>query len=337
MTTREVCRWGAAALLPLAALALRLALDPRVSAATPPVTLLVAIALVAWFYGFGPTLVASSIAIPASAWLADTPIGTWPPDVELVLRVASFAAVAGVVLQARRRFVVPPVAGAPSASSIISHELRAPLQAMRSWLDVLGATTDDASAQRAQGALRAAVDRQARLVEDLVEHARIEKGHLEIRSELVDVRDVVQTCVESMWPAAKEEGIEVVAERAPEPAWVHGDVQRLEQVVTVLLSNAIRQSEHGGRVEVRVELDREVHVLVEDEGVGIAPDRLGEIFEAFRQVHDERRAEGLGLGLWIAQRLVHAHGGSVVARSPGPGLGATFDVALPRAPTAPNR
>lgn len=332
MTTREVWRWGAAALLPLGALGLRLGLDPRISAATPPVTLMVALALVAWFCGLGPTLVASCIVIPASVWLAGTPIGTWPPDVDLLLRVASFVAVAVVVLQARRRFVVSSVAGTPSASSIISHELRAPLQAMRSWLDVLGATTDDASAQRAQGALRAAVDRQARLVEDLVEHARIERGHLAIRSELVDLRDVVQTCVESIWPAAKEEGIEIISERTAEPAWVRGDVQRLEQVVTILLSNAIRQSERGGRVQVRVAIGREIHILVEDEGVGIAADRLGEIFEAFRQVHDERRAEGLGLGLWIAQRLVRAHGGSVEARSPGPGLGATFDVALPRAP-----
>src|SRR5690606_30651538 len=113
--------------------------------------------------------------------------------------------------------------------------------------------------------------------------------------------------------------------------FVLGDSTRLQQVVTNLLNNAVKFTERGGRVDVRlVRDDRGVELTVTDTGVGISPEDIGTIFELFQQSALSQRKGGLGLGLSISKQLVEAHGGQIRVESPGPGLGSTFSVRLPR-------
>ena len=223
--------------------------------------------------------------------------------------------------------------------AVLSHELRTPLNAVLGYAHLLSA--GDLSPERAEHALEAIqrnAQAQARLVESLLDLSRIMAGKLELNVEHLSAAAILDAAIEVIRPDAEAKGIVVdVSVPAGEVA-LAGDGGRLQQVLWNLLSNAIKFTPHGGRVDVRVtEHASQVAIQISDNGQGIGPDFLPYVFDRFRQAesHKGRSPAGLGLGLALVREMVQAHGGSVVAASPGEGRGSTFTVTLPLATALP--
>ena len=220
--------------------------------------------------------------------------------------------------------------------AMISHELRTPLGAILIWSQLLQTQELDPPAiARAIGMIERSTKTLAQLIDDLLDVSRIIAGKLSLETRPVDLAAVVDAATDAALPSAQAKG--VVLERTPHPplAAVSGDAGRLQQVVANLVSNAIKFTAAGGRVEVRLEwTEREARIRVADSGTGISPEFLPFIFDRFRQADTSstRRQKGLGLGLAIARHIVELHGGSIEAASAGEGKGSTFTVTLPFSP-----
>jgi PAS domain S-box-containing protein len=216
----------------------------------------------------------------------------------------------------------------------ISHELRAPLQAIVGWAQLLRARppTDVADYRAGIEAIDRNARVQAQLISDLLDVSRITSGKLRLNRQEVDLVQVIDHALETMGNAAAARGV-ALDKDAPDPSLlVSGDAGRLQQILNNLLSNAIKFTPEGGHVRVRTHLgESHVDLSVIDDGQGIGAEFLPHIFDAFRQEESigVRRHEGLGLGLSIVRRLAEMHGGSVQVESAGPGLGSTFTVRLP--------
>jgi signal transduction histidine kinase len=215
----------------------------------------------------------------------------------------------------------------------LSHELRTPLTPVLGWVNLLKTgALDAASVKQALDTIERNARLQARLVDDLLDISRIVTGKLQLEREPVDLNAVVQAAVDTMRGQATQRGVEVSTVGAGTPVVVQGSPVRLEQIVLNLLSNAIKFTEAGGRVRVRVELsDNEASVVIEDTGIGIAPEFLPHVFESFRQADGSttRQHGGLGLGLAIVRALAKMHEGNVRAESDGIGHGARFSFTVP--------
>ena len=216
--------------------------------------------------------------------------------------------------------------------SIVSHELRAPLNAILGWTAML--RRDDLDHELATRALQSVHDnatRQARLIEELLDFSRVSSGRLALEREEIEIRELLRGVVESLIPEMAAKGVSLDFPPAP-PARVTGDRSRLEQVFFNLLGNALKFTPVGGRISVTVaEQEDQVEVRVADSGVGIEPELLPFVFERFKQGDNAggREFGGLGLGLSIARQLVEAHEGRIAVESRGKGQGATFTVRLP--------
>ena len=215
----------------------------------------------------------------------------------------------------------------------LSHELRTPLNAVLGWTRLLRSKRlDQADAERALEAVERGASTQAQIVDDLLDMARIVRGQLRLDVHPLDLAGVIQAAVEIVRPAAAAREIDLVTTLAPGAGLVSADAGRLQQVVWNLLTNAVKFTPPGGRVEVRLGEQGDQAVLaVADSGAGIVPSLLPHVFERFRQGDSSttRAHGGLGLGLAIVRHLVEAHGGTVTADSAGPGLGSTFTISLP--------
>jgi PAS domain S-box-containing protein len=221
----------------------------------------------------------------------------------------------------------------------VSHELRTPLNAVLGWARLLrGGRLDASATRRALEAIERSAFTQAQIVDDLLDVSRIVRGQLKLDVVDADLAAAVEAAADTVRPAANAKGIALALELAPGAGAVRGDPARLQQVVWNVLSNAIKFTPPGGRVEVRLDrLADRVQLRVRDSGVGIDAAFLPHVFERFRQADSSptRAHGGLGLGLAIVRHLVEAHGGTVAAESPGRGRGATFTVSLPLPPAAP--
>jgi signal transduction histidine kinase len=211
----------------------------------------------------------------------------------------------------------------------VAHELRSPLAAIRTAAELVRTRKDlPDDAVRPLGV----IDRQARrignLVADLLDVSRIAQGKLTVRPEVLDLTEACRGAVDAARPAAA--GPEVTLDAPAAAVRVSADPARLDQVLTNLLTNAIKYTDAGGTVAVRVERDGDWAVVrVRDSGVGIAPDVLPHVFELFVQAAHDRSQGGLGIGLHLVKSLVELHGGTVAAHSDGPGRGSEFVVRLP--------
>jgi PAS domain S-box-containing protein len=180
------------------------------------------------------------------------------------------------------------------------------------------------------------VEHLQRLVEDMRDVVRVEGGGLRLARQPVDLADLARQAVETLRPAAAERGVRLEAD-APGAVPVLGDAGRLTQVLYNLVTNALKFTPPGGRVDVRAEArEREAVASVQDSGNGMRPEQLERLFKAFSQVHDPgaiQRPEdrGTGLGLYISKGIVEAHGGTIRADSDGPGQGSNFTLRLPLA------
>ena len=218
--------------------------------------------------------------------------------------------------------------------AVVSHELRTPLNAILGWAEMLKAHPDDrAIAARAVEIIERSARAQVQLVDDLLDISRIVAGKLRLNLEEMELPPVLRAAAETVRPAAEAKSIQFETEIATDLPRVRGDAARLQQVAWNLLSNAVTFTPDGGSVRlVTRSREHEVEVLVSDNGTGIDPAVLPHIFERFRQGEEGGARGGLGLGLAIVRDIVALHGGRVEARSKGPGLGATFTVALPAQP-----
>jgi PAS domain S-box-containing protein len=219
----------------------------------------------------------------------------------------------------------------------LSHELRSPLNVMLGWTQMLrsGQVNADA-ASRGFDILERSVRLQAKLIEDLLDVSRIVAGKLRIEKRRVDLAVIVDAAVEDARPAARARKVTLTA--AIEPSLlIDADAPRLQQVVSNLLTNALKFTLEGGSIDVGVHrVDDRAQVAVRDTGIGIASDLLPRIFDRFQQGDSSttRTHGGLGLGLAIVRHLVEQHGGDVAAASAGAGKGSTFTLTLPLAEVA---
>ncbi|HSP99507.1 MAG TPA: CHASE3 domain-containing protein [Candidatus Dormibacteraeota bacterium] len=216
--------------------------------------------------------------------------------------------------------------------AVLSHELRSPLNVIVSWLVALRRGLEGPQLERALDTLERNVRLQAQLINDLLDVSRIVSGKLSLERGVIDMEAVMRTAIDNARPIAVARGISLQTRIEPLGGSVQGDAQRLLQVVTNLLNNALKFTPGGGRVEVSLfARDCQACIDVVDTGIGIAPEFLPHVFDRFRQSDesDARGHGGLGLGLSIVKHLVERHGGTVEARSDGIGTGATFSVCLP--------
>ena len=215
----------------------------------------------------------------------------------------------------------------------LSHELRTPLGAILTWATLLrSGTPEPEQAKRGLEAIERNTRLQARLVEDLLDVSRIISGKMQLEIVRVDLKSAIGGALDAMMPAAAAKEVKLSAHFAADLPAIDADASRLQQIASNLLSNGIKFTPAGGRVEIAVVASPpQVEIRVTDTGRGIAPEFLPHVFERFQQADSSttRSEAGLGLGLAIVRHLVLAHGGSIGAESDGLGRGARFTVRLP--------
>ncbi|WBO24492.1 hybrid sensor histidine kinase/response regulator [Sphingomonas abietis] len=221
--------------------------------------------------------------------------------------------------------------------AVLGHELRNPVAALGAGVHLL---------QKAQSPDRAAaicmqMDRQlfhlSRLVEDLLDIARISEGKISLQKQPIELATILQSAIEAGQPKLEAAGHEFTVAIPDEPIWLEADHTRLAQVVSNLLNNAAKYTLPGGSVSLTArQADGHVQIDVADNGMGIPPEMQSQIFQIFAQVdaHREQSAGGLGIGLALVHQLVALHNGSIAVKSEGHGKGSTFTVRLPVENTA---
>ena len=216
--------------------------------------------------------------------------------------------------------------------AMLGHELRTPLAPILTAVELLNVHGPrDPRLQRFRDTIGRQTQHLNKLVEDLLDVGRVVTGKLRLDRTRVDVIAVVRQAVEMTMPAIDRRGHTLELFTPDTPVFADLDVQRMRQVVSNLLTNAAKFTPDGGRIEVRVGAeDGLASIRVRDYGVGIPPDMIDRVFERFVQAPTEAKVtEGLGVGLSIVKTIVELHGGTVVARSDGPGLGSEFTVVVP--------
>jgi hypothetical protein len=221
----------------------------------------------------------------------------------------------------------------------LAHELRNPLAPIRNAAQLLkGKETADPDIGWAADVINRQAQHMARLLDDLLDVARISRNRLTLRKARVNLATVVHSAIETSRPLIDSARHELSVSLPPEPIYVDADAVRLGQVISNLLNNAAKYMETGGRIDLRAEQrGAEVVLSVRDQGIGISRDMLPRLFEMFAQASDaSRRAQGgAGIGLSLARGLVQLHGGRIDAHSDGPGKGSEFIVYLPVSTAAP--
>ena len=215
----------------------------------------------------------------------------------------------------------------------LAHELRNPLAPIRNALQIIRRPGADRGAvETARDIMERQLEQMVRLIDDLLDVSRISRGLLELRREPVELDAIVSHAVEASRPLIETAGQLLTVDLPDEPVLLDADLQRLAQVFSNLLNNASKFTPAAGRISIEGRReDGRVAIAVRDTGVGIPPDKIGSIFDLFTQVDTplERTQSGLGIGLTLVRRIVEMHGGTVEARSEGPGAGSEFVVRLP--------
>lgn len=224
--------------------------------------------------------------------------------------------------------------------ALVSHELRAPLNVIANWLQVLrvvGVNELHPKAALGVDAIDRSCRTQAQLINDLLDISRITSGSLVLDLRPIDVAAVVRALVEAAAPRAAETRRTLAASGLNQPAIITADLRRLQQIVSNLLDNALKFTPEGGHIDVTLaRVGTHIEISVTDTGIGITADELPRVFERFsqRDISKTREFGGMGLGLSIVRNLTEAHGGNVSASSEGSGRGARFVVRLPLTPNS---
>jgi PAS domain S-box-containing protein len=221
--------------------------------------------------------------------------------------------------------------------ALLAHELRNPLAPIRNALYIMGQPeASAANAARAREIAERQVQHMSRLLDDLIDVARVSRGNMELRKELIDVDVAVASAVEAIRPLIQEQRHQLTVAVPPRTLWIEADPARIEQVLINLLTNSVKYTDPGGHIWVTAEAENgEVVLRVRDSGIGIDPIMLPRIFELFVQAERrmDRAVGGVGIGLSLVKKLVELHSGSVQAFSAGIGRGTELVVRLPAAKT----
>jgi signal transduction histidine kinase/ActR/RegA family two-component response regulator len=215
--------------------------------------------------------------------------------------------------------------------AMMSHELRNPLAPIRYALPLVQAEPLGDSAGRALTVIHRQIDHLTRLVDDLLDVSRITSDKIELRCSQVTLASLVTAAAETASSALTAAHHTLNTVVPDEAVWLHADPARLTQVITNLLDNSIKYTRHGGEITLTAGCENDFAVIrVRDTGIGLSADALPHVFEMFWQAGGPDRSQaGLGIGLSLARRLVEMHGGTIEARSDGPGRGAEFVIRLP--------
>ncbi|MCL7421043.1 MAG: PAS domain S-box protein [Methylobacter sp.] len=217
--------------------------------------------------------------------------------------------------------------------AMLAHELRNPLAPIRNAVQLLKMREDeDPKLVWSRNVIDRQVTHMARLLDDLLDVARIMQGKITLKSERFELTDIVNNAIETSRPLIESRGQELIVSQTTTPQWIEGDRVRLEQVLSNLLNNAAKYTSEGGTITLSVMRDNSDAVIkIQDTGIGIAPDILPQIFDLFTQAdHSLAHSQGgLGIGLTLVRQLVEIHGGTVTAASAGVGQGSSFTVRLP--------
>jgi signal transduction histidine kinase len=329
----------------LVAMGIRWLLDPWLGNRQPFTPAIAAVAVAAWFATWRAGLACALLAHLIANYFFVPPRGTFTFTPDEIVGATVFYLIAGVILYLSHRARCANLALETANDQLVdadrhrseflatlAHELRSPLGAIRTSASVL--KSERASPLDAERAL-AALDRQVahvdRLMDDLMDAARIEQGKITLNRTRVPVRELVETALDAAQPHLAARGQQAEVDVPPDAGEIVVDRSRLVQVISNLLHNAAKFSPAGATVSIRVRRDAlGVMLRVVDRGAGIPPDRVEWIFGTFSQL--QPGSEGLGLGLALVRKLVEMHGGTVRARSAGAGQGATFEVWLPAQP-----
>jgi signal transduction histidine kinase len=217
----------------------------------------------------------------------------------------------------------------------LSHELRNPLAPIRTALELMRLARGDADlVEKARLTMERQLMHLVRITDDLLDVSRITQNKVELRRERIDLRSVVHSALESTRPLIDAQAQLLSLDLPRVPIWVQADFTRLLQVFSNLLNNATKYTERGGHIHVTAfatAADQAATVVVSDTGQGIPQPMLERIFDMFTQVQEfrDRTQGGLGIGLTLAKRLIELHGGTIEARSEGPGQGSVFTVRIP--------
>jgi PAS domain S-box-containing protein len=215
----------------------------------------------------------------------------------------------------------------------LAHELRNPLAPIRSGMQLMRrARSDPAAIARVQDIMDRQLDQLVHLVDDLLDVARITRGQVELKPDWFPLADVLNAAVETSLPLIEAARHRLDVRLPPEPLTLYADATRITQVVSNLLNNAAKYTPRGGRIVLAAERDGgQVLIAVSDNGIGIPPDALGDVFQMFTQVAHaaQHMPGGLGIGLSLVRSLVELHGGTIQAASAGLGAGSVFTIRLP--------
>jgi signal transduction histidine kinase/CheY-like chemotaxis protein len=219
--------------------------------------------------------------------------------------------------------------------AMLAHELRNPLAPIRTAVEVILRSASDYEATlRAAGLIRRQAGQLTRLVDDLMDISRISRGQIELKRETLQLSDVIEQAIETVAPLWSEKQHEISTKTVLEPLYVSGDRARLVQCFANVMANAAKYTAPGGRIGIHVSAcDEKVRVAISDNGAGIAPEFMPQLFDLYAQSDRtlDRAQGGLGIGLSVVKKLVEMHDGAVEARSEGLGRGSTFEFTLPRA------
>ncbi|MGV0102714.1 PAS domain S-box protein [Nostoc sp. DSM 114160] len=211
----------------------------------------------------------------------------------------------------------------------VSHELNTPLVAILGWTRLLRSSQPSlAMLTKSLEAIERNATLQTKLVQDLLDISRITAGKINLNPEPVELQEVIETAIATVHQSYQTKDIHLKCTLAPLPVTVQGDPHRLQQIVLNLLTNAVKFTPTGGKIEISLQThENQAQIILSDTGCGIDSEFLPHIFDAFRQAKGTKK--GLGLGLAIARNLVELHGGTIYAQSAAVGQGATFIVNLP--------
>jgi signal transduction histidine kinase len=215
----------------------------------------------------------------------------------------------------------------------LSHELRGPFSTIANGVHILAAlAATNPQLASVAGMMSRQAQHMRRLLDDLLDHARITRNRLLMISKPTDIRQCVQDAVDANGESLTPGAYVLRLDMPQEPFLADVDCTRIVQVISILINNAVKHSSAGSRIDVSLTGDSEYVVIsVRDEGIGIDAEALPRIFDAFFVTHENNPEKpGLGIGLWLARRLVEMHHGTIVAKSEGPTRGAEFCVAIPR-------
>jgi signal transduction histidine kinase len=294
------------------------------------------------------TFVRSLVLVPIGAPEAVGAIGAYwavereasPDEVALLQGLADAAAMA--LANARLYEGLNLAASEARASNdakdrllaMVGHELRNPLAAIVTALELMRARPDRPRGERAREVVERQVRHMARLVDELLDLSRLARGAIQLAPELLEAQSIIDGGVEVAEPSMRDGTHTLIVDVRDGGALLHGDALRLQQVVTNLLINAARYTPDGGRIGLTARADGDhFHLSVKDNGVGLSADIAPRVFEPFVRGEAGRNVSGgVGVGLALVQQIVTLHGGTVEARSDGPNTGCEFIVRIPLAP-----